>query len=130
MKFKKLLTALVLSFTLVLAPVALTGCAAKTAQTPTPPLAPGYINQADQQMKAILDGATAFYNSIQKKSDSGEVILSKAEKDAFNSLGVSINIAQPIYLAFHNGAGSQQAAQNAVNQVQSNQSAVQALGVK
>lgn len=123
---KKLLLLLALCLPLATTTV---GCNVQSTQ-PTQVLAPGYINQADQQMKGILDGAAAFYNRIKAESDAGRLVLTVSEKAAFNNLGVSINVAQPIYLAFHNGTGTQANAQNAVNAVSAQQTAVQNLGVK
>lgn len=113
---KKRLIALLFSGALIIA-----GC--KTT-APTPPLAPGYQNAADQQMGEILAGARSFYSTIQSESAAGKVTLSATEKQAFNTFGVSINAAEAIYLAYHSGSATQAAAQTAVNAVQSQQSAL------
>src|ERR1017187_400972 len=89
-------------------PLALTGCPASTSPTP---LAPGYINTADQQMGQILSGAHAFYQKIQQQSASGQMVLTSAQKQAFNDFGVGINAAQTIYLSYHAGTASQAQAQ-------------------
>lgn len=102
--------------------VPLAGC--PTATAPTPPLAPGYLNTADQQMGEILAGAHSFYTTIQQESVAGTLVLTPTQKTAFNEFGVSLNAAQTVYLAYHNGAATQAAAQTAVNTVQSQQAAL------
>jgi hypothetical protein len=87
-------------------------------------LAPGYQNAADQQMGSILSGARAFYVSIQQQSAAGTLTLTPAVKQAFNTFGVSLNAAEAVYLAYHNGTATQAAAQTAVNTVQSQQAAL------
>lgn len=108
----------------------LTGCKPATATTTPAQLAPGYISQADQQMKGVLDAAQAFYNRLRTDSIAGKVTLTQAEKDALNKLGTAINTAQPVYLLYHNGSGTQTAAQNAIDQVAAQQAQIQAMGVK
>ncbi len=117
-RFEAMILALVL-----LAPMGVTGC--KTAAT-APPLAPGYLNQADQTMGQALAGAEAFYQKIQLQSATGLVQLSDGEKAVLNKLGTAINAADPLYLAYHNGQGTQAAAQAAVDQVTTAQTAAQA----
>lgn len=108
--------------TLFLAIGWMTGC---TPTTTTPAqLAPGYQNSADQQMGEILAGAHAFYVSIEQQSAGGSLTLTPTVKAAFNDFGVSLNAAQAIYLAYHNGGATQAAAQTAVNAVQSKQAAL------
>lgn len=118
---KKLLAVLALS-------IAMAGCA--KPNSPTPPLAPGYQNTSDQTMGQTLAAANAFYNRIQTDSAAGTVTLSAAEKTALNALATALNIANPTYLAFHNGTATQAAAQSAINDVTAKQQAVQALGVQ
>src|ERR1017187_3080433 len=91
----RFLTASILSLSMLAA----VGCA--TATSPTPPLAPGYQNTADQTMGEILAAAHAFYQSIQQQSASGQMTLSATEKQAFNTFGVTLNGAQQVYLAYH-----------------------------
>jgi len=103
------------------------GCA--TASTTPPPaanapVANGYLNPADQQMGQVLAGARNFYVSIQTQSVQGTLTLSASVKKAFNDFGVSLNTADAIYLAYHNGTATQSDAQNAVNAVQSKQAAL------
>lgn len=100
----------------------LAGC--KPYTTAAPPLAPGYENQADQTMGSVLAGARAFFASIQQQSASGQVTLSATEKQAFNTFGVSLNAADSIYLAYHNGTATQAQAQAAVDQVKAQQAAL------
>lgn len=105
------------------------GC---TGTTVTPPLAPGYLTPADQQMGEILAGAHSFYTTIQQESASGQMTLSPTEKTAFNAFGVSLNAAQTIYLAYHTSPtpANLSAAQAAVNQVQQQQAALPTPAVK
>jgi hypothetical protein len=105
-------------------PLALAGC--KTAAT-APPLAPGYLNQADETMGQALAGAEAFYQKIQLQSATGVVVLSPGEKKVLNDLGTAINQADPLYLAYHNGQGTQAAVQQAIDQVTAQQAAVKAV---
>ena len=107
----------------LLMPVGMTGC--KTVTT-TQPLAPGYLNQADETMGRALAAAEAFYQKMQMQSATGVVTLSAAEKKVLNDLGTAINQADPLYLAYHNGQGTQAAAQAAIDQVTTQQAVVQA----
>lgn len=119
---KKVLAILALSFA-----VFASGC--KTTTTP-PPLAPGFNNPADQQMGQILAGARAFYTKIQADSANGTTTLSQPEKDAFNKFGISINLAEQIYLGYHAGTSTQAQAQAAINTVVSQQAALPIPGGK
>lgn len=103
------------------------GC--KTAST-TQPLAPGYSNTADQQMGQILSGARAFYVSIQQQSAAGTLTLDPTVKVSLNDFGTSLNAAETVYLAYHNGQATQAAAQAAVNTVQTKQAALPLPGAK
>ncbi len=107
------------------------GCT-PAATNPTTPaqLAPGYNNAADQQMGEILSGARAFYQSIQQQSLSGKLVLTPAQKIAFNDFGVAINTAESIYLSYHGGGATQAAAQSAVDRVQTKQAALPLPGAK
>ncbi len=115
---------------LLILPVAPTGCVQPTTAPPTQAIAPGYSNQADQQMGQILSGAHAFYQSIQQQSAAGTLTLDATTKAAFNSFGVSLNTAQSVYLAYHAGTATQAEAQAKVNQVQSQQAALPLPGAK
>lgn len=110
---------------LALALVSLMGC--KPATTPTTPqtLAPGYMNQADQTMGEILQGAHAFYVQIQSDVASGKYQPSVTEKTSLNNFAVALNGAQIIYIAYHAGAATQAQAQTAVNNVTTQQTALQ-----
>ena len=113
---KKALAALALA-------LALTGC--KTA-TSTQPLAPGYLNPADQSMGEILAGARSFYTTIQQESASGQLTLNATAKLSLNDFGVALNAAESVYLAYHANptAANQQAAATAVNNVSAKQAAL------
>jgi hypothetical protein len=112
---------------LLLLPLA--GCPAVSSTTPAAALAPGYLNSADQQMGQILAGARSFYVTIQQDSAAGKVTLTATEKAAFNDFGTSLNLAETVYLGYHNGSATQAAAQAAINAVQTKQSALPALAV-
>jgi hypothetical protein len=105
----------------------LAGCAKQNA--PTPPLAPGYTNTADQTLGETLAAARGFYNRLQADAAQGTFKPSAAERQALNDLGIAINAAEPIYLAFHAGTGTQAAATAAISNVTQKQAAVQSLGV-
>jgi hypothetical protein len=110
----------------------LTACPGSNPSNPSTPaqLAPGYQNQADQQMGQILSGARAFYVSIQQQSTAGTLTLDATTKQAFNTFGVSLNAAESVYLAYHQGQATQAAVQTAVNQVQTQQAALPLPGAK
>ncbi len=54
---------------------------------------------------------------------------SPEEKTALNALATSLNVAQPLYQAYHSGQATEAQAQTAVNDVSAKQASVQALGV-
>jgi len=81
-------------------------------------------------MGQILKGARDFYSSIKSQSEAGTLVLQPAVKQAFNQFGVTLNAAETVYLAYHNGQATQAAAQTAVNQVQSQQAALPLPGAK
>ena len=80
-------------------------------------------------MGQILAGARSFYTTIQQDAASGKTVLSATEKTAFNDFAVSLNAAESVYLAYHNGTATAAAAQVAVNTVQSKQAALPSLAV-
>jgi photosystem II stability/assembly factor-like uncharacterized protein len=118
--------------------LALTGC--KTA-TVAQPLAPGYINAADQQMGELLAGAGTFYNTIKCETQglnwsqptaacvsdpniTAPMVLNATAKLSFNDFGLALNQADSVYLAWHAGTATQAAAQAAVTAVQTKQAAL------
>lgn len=124
----------------------LAGCPQPSSTTPPTALAPGYIDLPDQKMGEIISGARTFYSTIQCEtkglnwSQAGSMcvpdpnittplVLSAAEKTAFNDFGASINIAEVAHLAYHNGTGTLTAAQTAVTATQQKQSSLPALAV-
>lgn len=111
--------------------VPLGGCTnpANTSQPPAA-IAPGYFNSADKQMGQILDGARAFYVSIQQQSAKGTLVLDTTTKKAFNTFGVTLNTADAVYLSYHNGTATQAQAQAQVDTVKSQQAALPLPGVK
>lgn len=126
---KRYLAAMTLCLALMLG---LSGCSGSNPSTPTNPaqLAPGYQNQADQTMGSVLSGARAFYVSIQQQSQAGTLTLDPTVKASFNVFGTSLNAAETVYLAYHQGTATQAQAQAAVNQVQSQQAALPLPGAK
>lgn len=102
------------------------GCPSSTATTPATPavLAPGYINSADQQMGELLAGARSFYTTIQQESLAGTLTLTATEKTAFNALGVSINAASTVYVAYHQGTATEAQASAAIAMVKTKQAAL------
>lgn len=110
----------------LIVPMATVGCKPVTNNQPAQTLAPGYVNAADQSMGEILAAAHGFYTKIQADVAAGTYTPSATEKTALNNFSQALNSAQVAYLAFHNGVGSQAAAQTAVNQVQAQQTALQA----
>lgn len=130
---RKLLTSLFVVSYLCLfsaAAIEMSGCGAKANPTTPAQLAPGYANQADQQMGEILAGAHAFYVSIEQQVAGGSLTLTPEVKTGFNTFGTSLNAAQSVYLAYHNGQATQAAAQAAVNTVQQQQAALPLPGAK
>lgn len=121
MKFKAILLALALTI-----PLGTVGCKPATSTTPATAVAPGYTSPADQTMGEILAAAHGFYARIQADIAAGTYTPAPAEKTTLNNFASALNSAQIAYLAFHNGVGSQAAAQAAVNQVQTQQTALQA----
>lgn len=110
-------------------PLLVVGCA-KGGNAPQQPLAPGYLNSVDQSMGETLAAARAFYQRMQTDATSGTFKPSPAESSALNNLGQAINVAEPLYLAYHGGFGTATAAQTAINNVTTAQTSVQSLGVK
>jgi len=105
------------------------GCKTNTVQ---PPLAPGYINSTDQSMGETLAAAHAFYHALYNDSQPQNGQPAKwtpkpQEKTALNALEASLNVAQPLYLAYHQGSTtvSVTEVQNAVADVIAKQAALQ-----
>jgi hypothetical protein len=87
---------------LILAAILLTGCTNPPATTPPPAaIAPGYLNQTDQQMGEALAAARAFYTQIQTDIAKGTYTPSASEKTVLNAFATSLNIANAAYLAYH-----------------------------
>lgn len=123
---------IVLAFAAVLLPLGITTMGCATATAPTPPLAPGYSNPADQTMGQTLAAAHSFYEKVQKNAEAGTMILSAPEKAAMNDLATAINVAQTTYLAYHSGTVTQAQAQATVDAMTAKQTAAETLipGVK
>lgn len=107
-----------------------TGCNKSTVQ---PPLAPGYTNPTDQSFGTTLAAAHAFYETLQQDAASGKWTPKPAEKKALNDLAAALNVAQPLYLAYHAGQAGVTAGQvqQAVADVVNKQAALQSqIGAK
>jgi hypothetical protein len=76
-------------------------------------------------MGQSLAAAHAFYQTLQQDTVAGKFFPSPAEKTALNALAASLNVAQPIYIAYHNGTATQAQAQAAVADVVQKQSTLQ-----
>ena len=100
------------------------GC---TSTAPPPPVAPGYLNSTDQQLGSTIAAADAFYNKLQSDQAAGTFKPTAQEVTALNALQQALTVANPAYLAYHNGSGTLAAAQNAVNQVSLAQTNAQTL---
>lgn len=90
----------------------------------TQPLAPGYLNQADQVMGETLAAARGFYLKFEDGVTSGQYTETAAEKAAFQQFSVSLNVADAAYLGYHAGTTTQAQAQAAVNAVTAQQSSI------
>ena len=138
---KKILLAIALCM-----PISLAGCHV-TAATPVATLAPGYSSETDAQMGQVLKGARSFYSTVQCETKglnwnavaslcvadpniTSPLVLSVAEKAAFNDFGKSLNLAETVYVAYHAGTATQADAQADVNIVLSKQNSLPALAVQ
>ena len=82
-------------------------------------------------MGEILSGARAFYVSIQQQAAAGTLILDCDSRSRPSTpSAMSLNAAESIYLAYHDGQATQAAAQTAVNTVQSQQAALPLPGAQ
>jgi hypothetical protein len=104
------------------------------------------MNTPDYQMSQVLKGARTFYETKQCETKAmnydlktqacvsdptitSPILLSPAEKSAFNTFAQSLNAAEAVYLAYHAGTATQVAAQTAVDTVKAQQSTLPALAV-
>ncbi len=90
------------------------GCHPATSST-TPPaaLAPGALNQFDQQTYQALTTAHAFALS----AASNDQTLTRAQKQALNQFISALNAADMLYAAYHAGTATQEAMQAAQTSV-------------
>lgn len=103
------------------------GCVHAPAVTQPPAvIAPGYLNQTDQQMGEALAAARAFYVHVQKDIAAGTYTPSATEKTALNVFGVAINTAEAAYIAYHASPNvvTEDTASQAVQAVQVQQTAL------
>ncbi len=100
----------------------LIGC---TPSTTTPPLAPGYANQQDETLGQTLSAMHQFAQTLSDDAATGKFKPIPAEKIAVNDFIISLNTAQNVYLAYHNGATTEDQAQLAVDTAKAKQSVVQ-----
>jgi pectin methylesterase-like acyl-CoA thioesterase len=106
----------------------LTGCpSATTTTTPSAALAPGYANSTDQQLGETLAAANGFYNKLAADQKAGTFKPTSKEVTALNVLQSALSVADPVYLDYHNGRQTLQAAQEAVDRVQAAQTNVQTM---
>ena len=96
-----------LALSLLLLP--LLGCPA--ANSPTPPLAPGYSSPADQTLGQSLAALNAFV--MQEKINYAQLTVAQQapEKAVLNALIDATNIANQAYTNFHAGTGTLATAQ-------------------
>lgn len=127
---KKTMLRMLLPLLLLACLMPVSGCKEANANTPATALAPGYLNQADQEMGEALAAAHAFYARLAADAKAGTFVPSPTEKTAINSFGLALNVAQTTYIAYHNGQATLAQAQTDVNTMNAQQTAVQALGVK
>ncbi|HEY3620738.1 MAG TPA: hypothetical protein VGK96_28375 [Candidatus Sulfotelmatobacter sp.] len=95
------------------------GC--KTASAPAAPPAPGYLNAQDQ----IIGQALASLDTFVRQATADYATLTPAqqasEKSALNNMVTAVNIANSLYLAYHNGTSTEAQAQTALVTAQSAQ---------
>jgi len=94
------------------------GC--KTATT-TQPLAPGYLNSADQTLGASLAALNAFVNQEKVNYAALPLAQQASEKTLLNDLITATNLANAAYTSYHAGTGTESAAQTALGQAQTAQ---------
>lgn len=104
------------------------GCA-HTPNTTQPPaaIAPGYLNQTDEDMGITLSGVRAFYSHLQQDIAKGTYTPSDAEKTALKSLYTAINTAEALYIAYHASPSivTEDAANRAVQAAKQQQTALE-----
>lgn len=114
---------------LVCPPFSIVACAKATS--PTPPLAPGYLNPADQTLGQSLAAVNAFVT--QEKANYAQLTPAQqaTEKPYLNTLIDATAAADMAYTAYHQGSQTLAQAQTAYNQAQTAQNALTAnKGVK
>lgn len=111
-----------ISLFLALALIGVAGC--KSSSTAVqPPLAPGFVNPADQTMFSTLKGAHDFYQVLQQDTLPGpngqapKWTPGPTEKQVLNSFAITLNAAEAEYQAFKAGTATQAQAQTSVDQV-------------
>ena len=104
------------------------GCGIR-ATTPPAAVAPGYFDGDDQSIGEALAGANGFYGRLQADSATTppKFVPSPAEVTALNALSNSLNIANPVYKAYHSGTATKAQAQAAVADVTAKQNALQGM---
>ena len=112
---------LVLLCCLTLPPIM--GC---TVNSPTPPLAPGAINQFDSDTYRTLATAHGFA----AQAASNPAVLTPGQKVVLNQFIVDLNAADTLYVAYHSGTVTQADMMTSVVAVQGDQAKFAALGVK
>jgi len=89
------------------------GCRPATSNTPPAALAPGALNQHDQDFYTALSAAHGFALSAALQAE----VLTPAQKAALNQFIISLNAADLLYAAYHTGSASQSSMQSSLNSV-------------
>ncbi len=118
---KKLIVHGILGAALII--IGIAGCT--PASGPTPPLAPGYANHQDETLGQTLSAMHQFAQTLSDDAATGKFKPSPAEKIAVNDFIISLNAAQNVYIAYHNGTQTEDQAQLAIDTAKAKQSVIQ-----
>jgi hypothetical protein len=116
---KRLIAAAALTLSLCLMPI---GCTQQvTANTPPAALAPGYLNSQDQTMGQTLASIDSFLNQEKVNYNEKTAAQQAQEKAILNTFIQSVNVANALYTAYHQGSATEAAAQTAIANAQTAQ---------
>lgn len=101
------------------------GC--QPANSPTPPVAPGYSSVTDQQVGESLAAINAFVNQEKTNYATLPDAQQAKEKPALNALITATNVANASYVAFHQGTKTMAQAQADLASAQQAQSGLAAV---
>lgn len=104
------------------------GC--PSANSPTPPLAPGYISQFDQTAGQTLAAAHALVLKATADYPSLTPAQQATERPILNAFVAAVNTADTVYLAFHAGTASQAQVQAQLNAVSTAQTSYTSQAVR